>query len=60
MLDYEKGCAGKLGYPTEQAAETTFQFMQARKIKHWSTARMRQADLHPYQCEFCGCWHMGH
>lgn len=45
--EYENGCAGKLGHPTESAADA---YVTERG---WSRSRVSA-----YWCRLCGLWHL--
>jgi len=46
---YEKGCKGKEKYTQAMA-----------RIRARSISLQLGERLHPYECDFCGHWHIGH
>lgn len=51
---YERACEGKERHPTEAAASAALKVYQ-------DAGTLRTASgLHPYECEFCREWHLGH
>ena len=57
---YEAGCAGKEVWPSEAAAAQANDLERKGRIRHWRVKPGERELLHPYLCEFCGGWHLGH
>lgn len=49
---YLRGCNGKIRYVSQAEVRQAL-----RSMKH--KARMATSTLKPYQCDYCGCWHLG-
>lgn len=56
---FEKGCAGKDRYPSENAANAALALMK-RGLTGRKHGDGRWDALHSYECIFCGEWHHGH
>lgn len=51
---FDNGCLGKEQHESEAAAVAAMKF----RIRIHAS---RSGDgAHPYECEFCGKWHLGH
>lgn len=46
----ERGCFGKIGHKSKLSAEYAMDSFNGK----------RSAILEVYECEFCGCYHIGH
>lgn len=57
---FDRSCAGKEPYPTAAAAEQAAQLERQGRIKHFRRRGRMRGDLVPYECDFCGAWHLGH
>jgi hypothetical protein len=55
---FDRGCAGKVPYDTEALAQTVVDMERRGRIRHWRPARREW--LTPYECRFCGKFHLGH
>lgn len=49
MKSHLFGCTGKKKFSTRELALEVNARVRARKLAK---------ELHPYQCEHCGCWHL--
>ena len=51
---FERGCGGKVPYPSEAGAEAALKYLQKQRA-------MRTNDgVTVYECAFCKQWHFGH
>ncbi|WP_446744285.1 hypothetical protein [Silvibacterium acidisoli] len=56
---FEKSCAGKDQYPSENSAIAALDMMKRGEICH-PRNNGRWDTLAVYECHYCGCWHHGH
>ena len=53
-IKFERGCDGKEAFDSESGATAALRLYE--RLRH-----LRSGDgMTPYQCEFCGKWHLGH
>jgi hypothetical protein len=59
LAAFQKGCAGKDRYPSQNAADAALRLMKQGAFgrKHGDG---RWDDLRSYECRFCGEFHHGH
>lgn len=50
----ENTCKKKMPYKSRASA------LKAKKILYKRYGNKKQSDLHPYQCNVCNKWHLGH
>ena len=51
---FERGCEGKVAYPSASGAEAAMKFLQKERA-------LRTGDgIRVYKCRFCQNWHFGH
>ncbi len=51
---FESSCEGKEQHASEPAARAALKFYQQR------VSLRTGGGLHPYKCDFCPFWHLGH
>lgn len=62
---FERSCAGKQRFPSQNAAEAFARFMKQGHVRHSKSERRAEWDeLFPYRCLFSKQddehWHLGH
>ena len=56
LKQFTNGCESKAAYRSSARAELA----RDATMKKCSSVRAQLAGTRPYQCQFCGLWHLGH